>query len=256
MSILHAYNPLHIGIIDDEQASIDNIKGLLQYIYKEQPLTILEANDFHTAVRVFDMKQVDILFLDICLGTKSGFDVLDKLGSALARNIIIVSASEAHAYRSFHYNQVRHYLLKPITINEIKTAIDKCILPVHNTSPAMVSPQTDEPELHADRESLVIPNRNGFQIIKINQIAYLEANGSYCNIFMTDGTKITHSRNMKYVSTLLPENTGFIRVHKSFIVNKAQILAYDSQYNQLLLNGDMKIGVTMSVKELLDYLQQ
>ncbi|MBL7705105.1 MAG: response regulator transcription factor [Taibaiella sp.] len=247
--------PVSIGIIDDEQASIDNIKGLLLHIYKEQTLSILEANDFHKAVTIFNLEKVDILFLDITLGAKSGFDILDKLGADVAHNIIIVSASETHAYRTFNYAGVRHYLLKPITINEIRIAIDKCILSEENNT-VMIAQNVPASEYHGDQESLVIPNRNGFQIIKINQISYLEANGSYCNIFLTDGTKITHSRNMKFVSAQLPEHTGFIRVHKSYIVNKTLIQAYDSLNGQLILDGGMKISVTMSVKELLEYLQQ
>ncbi|RQO29790.1 hypothetical protein DBR32_14495 [Taibaiella sp. KBW10] len=247
-----------IGIVDDEQASIDNIKGLLKYIYNNEQITILEATDFNSAVTLFNLKRVHILFLDISIGNKTGFEVLDKLGEQFADNIIIVSASEAHAYKSFNYKHVRHYLLKPITINEIKIAIEKCTLPDRVAAKENV----DSAELRgheglsSEKDTIVIPNRNGFRIIKISEIAYLEANGSYCNILLTNGEKITHSRNMKFVSAELNESLGFIKVHKSYIVNKAQVVSYDSQSNLLTLYSGEKINVALPIRELLEYLQQ
>lgn len=250
-------NNMVIGIVDDEQASIDNIKGLLKYIYNNEQVVILESTNFNSAVTLFNLKRVNILFLDITIGLKTGFEVLDKLGEGFADNIIIVSASEAHAYKSFNYKNVRHYLLKPITINEIKGAIDKCILPVHSSEKnTTADPEVPEQGLAGEKDTIVIPNRNGFRIIKISDIAYLEANGSYCNIFLNNGEKITHSRNMKFVSTQLNESNGFIKVHKSYIVNKAQVVSYDSQSNLLTLYSGEKINVALPIKELLEYLQQ
>lgn len=85
------------------------------------------------------------------------------------------------------------------------------------------------------RDSIFIKSQDYFQRIRFASMLYLEASGSYCNICLACGTRLTVSFTLSQVLQRLPEEM-FVRVHRSFIVNMEYIDSYIG--NLFYINGN------------------
>ena len=102
---------------------------------------------------------------------------------------------------------------------------------------------------------LVVPLSTGLVFIKINEIIYFEADGSYCNIYLNDGSKIVVSKNLKHFQNLLEFNKNFIRVHRSNFINVDTVTMFDRNNSELKLEQNHIVKVSKSYKyELLEKL--
>ena len=95
------------------------------------------------------------------------------------------------------------------------------------------------------QDVLCIPCQNGFEFIPLSEVEYLEADGSYVNIYCTNNRCKTASKNLKYFETALAESTSFIRPHRSFLVNLDFITNYSkSAGGYLILKRNVQIPVS------------
>ncbi len=94
------------------------------------------------------------------------------------------------------------------------------------------------------------------EFVPISDIIYMESNGSYTNFFLKDSRHFIRSKNLKYFEDALMRYPQFIRVHKSFIVNRDQIRAYRKSSQELeFYNGavvPMSLGYRVFIEQLGD----
>ena len=69
------------------------------------------------------------------------------------------------------------------------------------------------------KKKIVVPLMNGFEIIKLVDILYIKAEGSYAHIHQENGTSLMVSHNLKYYEDIFNGEINFIRVHRSYLVN-------------------------------------
>ena len=194
-------------IVDDDQMSC---KVLETFVSKSPALALTGAFSDSISARNFLMEKtdVDLIFLDIEMPEMNGFDFLSSLQNP--PNVIVVSASESHAYKAFDFNVI-DYLLKPVTYSRFCKAVEKMIR--YN--------QMRIPPSAAGEEEIFIKKGSSLVRLKLKEIFYIEALENYVNV-MTLNEKYTIHFTMRAIESQLPPSL-FIRIHRSYMVNKSAI---------------------------------
>ncbi len=245
---------LNTFIVDDEPQTQATLKELLQVFCPEVTVTGM-AGSIPEALSKLASQQVDILFLDVNLGNgQTGFDLLDQLGPH-SYDIVFVTAHETYAIKAFDYEAV-HYLLKPV--NRIKLIDTIARIRKRKATDLNVGVQqladTLQRNLEATVPRIALSEAGKTEFVSITDIAYLESNGSYTIFFLRDKRRFMKSKNLKYFEDALMPYAQFMRVHKSYIVNRDQIKAYHKNNQELeLVNGaiiPMSIGYRAFIEQL------
>lgn len=235
-------------VVEDEETSRDI---LMNYIAKYCPkVEVLgEAANVDDALVLIRNHELDLVFLDVEMPYGNAFDLLDKVGDRTFETVFVtaydhyaIDALNAHA--SF-------YLLKPISIDKLIEAVDY----VHEIKEKENSLQNTvlKPKQAAVTGKITIPLQNGFEVLQIEDILYCQADDNYTRIFLQDKKKLV-SKTLKYFETLLAES-GFARVHKSYLVNINAITEYrKGKGGSVVLQNGKEIMVSPArKKELLSY---
>jgi DNA-binding LytR/AlgR family response regulator len=194
-------------IIDDDKITCKILEG---YVNKSDSLTLIASfNDPVSARNMLTRRRdIDLIFLDIEMPEMSGFDIIGSLD--FPPNIVVVSSAEEYALKAFDFNVV-DYLLKPITYARFCKAIDKTI---RYFSRKDVPPATGD-------EEIFIKNGSSLVKLRLSEIIFIEALENYVTL-STNDNKYTIHFTMKAIESQLPSGL-FIRVHRSYIVNKSMI---------------------------------
>ena len=193
-------------IVDDDKMYCKILEG---YVVKSTSLNLIGIfNDSVAARNILTTRQdIDLIILDIEMPEMNGFDFIGSLD--FPPNIIIVSSAEEYALRAFDFNVV-DYLLKPVTYGRFCKAIDKTIRYF-----------TRKEVTNTGDEEIFIKKGSSLVKLKLKDIVYIEALENYVTLNTRDD-KFTIHFTMKAIENQLPAGI-FIRVHRSFIINKSMI---------------------------------
>ena len=222
-------------IVDDDKLSTKIIEG---YVSKFTSLNMIGSFNDAVAARniLTERNDIDLIILDIEMPEMNGFDFIGSLD--FPPNIIIVSSAEEYALKAFDFNVV-DYLLKPITYGRFCKAIDKTIRYF-----------TRKESTNSGDEEIFIKKGSSLVKLKLREIIYIEALENYVTL-NTNDDKFTIHFTMKAIENQLPSGV-FIRVHRSFIINKTMIQAIKENSLDLNIGGSLKsIPVGKSFRESL-----
>lgn len=183
-----------------------------------------EAANGMEAITMINQMNPTLVFLDIEMPRMSGFEMLEKL-QGKDFYLIFTTAYNQYAIKAIRYAAF-DYLLKPVDIEELKSAVNKVELNIHQKLKAQIDLLRENlllPEKKMKR--LAVSTLEGILFIDINNITYLEASSNYTLIYLGDKTKITASKTLRDFGELLPSDI-FHRVHNSYIVNLNYIKKY------------------------------
>ncbi|PKP26473.1 MAG: DNA-binding response regulator [Bacteroidetes bacterium HGW-Bacteroidetes-2] len=202
-------------IIEDEQHCIDRLILLLQpYLNITILGTFLTVETGKNGIKTL---QPDLVFLDIQIHQKTGFDLL-KSFQHINFQVIFTTAYDAYAVQAFKFSAI-DYLLKPIDEEDLNNAILKVsnTLSQNNLSEKMnvlLSNILQKDNL----KKISITSQEGILFIPVAEIIRCQADINYTHIFLTSKKKITVSKTLKYFEELLV-NCNFFRVHNSHLIN-------------------------------------
>ena len=213
-------------IIDDEQHCIDRLSYLLEQHYKSSIQVLSSFQSVEEGVAAIQQLQPDLIFLDVQLNDKTGFDVLkhfDEFGFA----VIFTTAFEKYAIQAIRFSAV-DYLLKPIDNDELKAAIDKLKTGIFKDDISRKFDVLFHNLKHIDAASkrISIPTVDGFEFFSVSDIIRCESNINYTTIFLKDKQKITVAKTLKEFEELLSDY-NFFRVHNSHLINLTCIKKYN-----------------------------
>lgn len=230
-------------IIDDEMTARESLKLLIDQ-YCPEITVIGEADDLTTGIEIIDNFSFDLLFMDINLGKHTGFDILDVVRNN-KYHLVFLTAYDEFAIKAFK-SKALDYLLKPISYTDLRSLISR----IQNLENLKTNVSDNSIVLNnyynLINKKIVIPGKDGSDIISVSDIIYLEGAGSYTNIFISNRKEIFSSRPLKHYETLLIEMPQFVRVHKSFIVNRDYISKIIKSQGGLLV---MTNGTTIPISE-------
>jgi len=236
-------------VIDDSTQARKLLRLMLSELAPD--FSILgEAEDVDQALLMIRQYNPDVLFLDIEMPGKSGLQLAEMLQDEnFNGNIVFTTAYNAYAIKAFRLAAL-DYLLKPIQEDHLLEALDK-LREVKESTDNKTRLKALEENLREERnEVLCIPTQNGSEFIPLEQITYLEADGSYVQIHCVNNRIRTVSKNLKYFEGALADCTNFIRPHRSFLVNLDCVTNYSkADGGFLILNNSIQIPVSRERKQ-------
>jgi DNA-binding LytR/AlgR family response regulator len=190
-------------IIDDNKIARTTIRQLAA---KAGDIDIVaECADAMTAYELLQLKQVDLLLLDIEMPGMSGLELTQNLGDKRPVIIFITSKRE-YAADAFDLN-VADYIIKPVTTPRFMQAIEK----------AREILESDKEEINVKEDEFIfIRDSNVVRRLKLDGILYAEAMGDYVKLHTPERFYAIHA-TLKAVEDRLP-SSRFLRVHRSYLV--------------------------------------
>lgn len=200
-------------IIEDEPLAAEIITEYIQQV-PDMELTSVCTNAME-GLQLLKTEAIDILFLDINLPQISGIDFMRSLVKKPA--VIFITAHREYAIESYELGVV-DYLLKPVSFSRFLMAVNK--ITERNAVGGGVDTQSQV------KDYLFVNVSRKRQKIDFDEIIYFESKREYVNIVTQQGsylTKIQLSELEKQLNTDV-----FLRIHRSFIVSKKKIKAYNT----------------------------
>lgn len=239
---------IRILIIDDEEAA-GNILTLL--IRKHIPMDheIRFEQDPAKALQILDTYKPTLVMLDIEMPGMNGFDFLNKAGS-WDFDVIFTTAYDQYAIKAIRFSAL-DYLLKPLDILELQNAINRHIIRRHHsqqTRHELVSnliQNVQKPE--SDEYRLAISTSEGVFFYMPSEIMHCEGESNYTKFFLDSGKTLMVSHTLKDYESILGDY-GFVRVHKSHLVNMKFVNRMDRDGFLWLQNG-VSVPVSRRRKE-------
>ncbi|AWX45831.1 hypothetical protein HME9304_02861 [Flagellimonas maritima] len=193
-----------ILICEDEKLVANRLKRFVENTI-DFPAQIELVPTLDRAFEFLSKNRIDLLFLDLNLHGRNGFEILKKLASE-SFHTIIVSAYTDRAIEAFEYG-VLDFVGKPFTMDRLKIAIDRF-------------KKDDTTKVHSLRY-IAIKGRKGVEFISVEDVDYIKASGIYSELILKDSTVKIYDKPMNQLLKLLPED--FERIHKSFVIPTGHI---------------------------------
>ncbi|MBU2938841.1 response regulator [Lacinutrix sp. C3R15] len=233
-------------IVDDEQHCIDSLIRLVE-THAANLKIIATCTTIEDALKKTKLLQPDLVFLDIEIHNKTGFDYLEDLGN-YNFNVIFTTAFNDYAIKAFKYSAM-DYLLKPIDKDDFIAAInrlEKQITSLNNAQQIKILLNNLKKE--DPKKTIQIPTSNGFEILEIEDIVHCKADTSYTFIY-TKTEKILVSKPLKHFEELLVD-ANFFRIHNSHLINIAHVKKYTKgKGGYVTMSNQETIDVSIRRKE-------
>ncbi len=219
-------------LVEDEERGMRALELKLQEHCPEVEI-IDKCWTAEEAIRSIDQMNPDIVFLDVRLDQKTGFDVLLPLQS-IRFEVIFVSGYEEYAIHAFREGAL-DYILKPIAVNELKAAVRKA---------------SDKLANRANLSRIAVPISSGIKIIQVDDILYCQAQDNFTRIFLASASKtVMTPRVLRDIGSRLPPRK-FIRIHRKHIVNLCHVSEFHrTAGGAVIMSNGEELSVSQPRKE-------
>lgn len=187
---------LKVLIIDDERNAREEVKKLIG-AYPDLELAG-EAKNADEAKELIESKHPDLIFLDIQMPEKSGFDLLESLDKV--PQVIFTTAYDQYAVKAFEVSAI-DYLMKPIRDERFAKAMER--VRTRNVQP--------------DDDRIFIKDRNQYHFVSWNKVYLIESMDNYARLYFEDKNAFLKS-SLNQLEQKLDEQT-FFRTDRAHIIN-------------------------------------
>lgn len=234
-------------IIDDEERGIDVLFEMLSR-YCPDVNICSTAFDIVTGTEMIRQYQPDVVFLDIEMPGKNGFELLEQFGD-IDFEIIFVTAYNEYAIRALRFSAL-DYLLKPVNIDELQGAVQRLKDKQQYTARQDRLRHLKETVAESNPfRKIVLSTATGYYFVNIGDIIYCEADKSYTHIFLESKVKYTASKSLREFDELL-KNHSFFRIHKSYLVNMNKVAMVNKDLQVIMSN---KTELPLSFRKKTDF---
>jgi len=243
-----------VVIVDDEPPARAKLRRFISELDDFQ--VVAEADGVEAAVIAMRELTPDVLYLDVQLGTRSGFEVLDSLGGTAAPVIVFTTAYSEHAVRAFEV-QALDYLLKPFDR-------DRFLQSAERVRAALVTPDRSDWEERIRRMLAGLPGRallakqilirdaDRAYFLSVDDIDHISAAGNYVEVHAGGKVHLIREPLTAFISQLAPEE--FLRVHRSHVVRIGFIAEMRPMFHgdyELILRDGARLPLSRRYKQLL-----
>jgi len=207
-------------IIEDELRSQELLQTIIEEYCNNVKVSGL-ADSVETGISIIKKVQPQVVFLDVEINGGTGFDIL-KAFTKPNFKIIFVTGYNHYAIKAIKHSAM-DYIMKPINLEEIQDAITRVSKEVQ-TQQKKINFLQDSLSKDPDQiDQFILSHSKGHNIVKIEDILFVEAEGSYITIFLKDKKKHLASNPLHFYESILPKSS-FFRIHKSYLVNIKKVL--------------------------------
>ena len=216
---------MNILIIEDEILIAQGLMRNLKDYFSSRLKRLDHCSQLDEAIEKIQTRDIDLVLLDLNLFGRDGFDIL-QLTNASSFHTIVVSAYADLAIRAFEFG-VLDFVAKPFSQERLIKALQR----FDNRS-----------SNHSQTQSLAVKKLGQLQLLAIQDINFIQADGHYSQIWMKDGSSHLHDKSIERLLDILPDY--FLRTHRSYAVNLHHVkqinietggkYSIDTQYSQLI----------------------
>jgi len=236
-------------IIDDERLARAELRKLLQEFPEIE--VVDEASNAEEGLQKIENYNPDLIFLDIQMPGKTGFDLLESLDRA--PKVIFTTAYDEFALKAFEVNAL-DYLLKPVEPKRLADAIQK----LHFSENKELRPVTEHTNnsILSENDQVFVKDGERCWFVKLSDIRLFESVGNYAKVYFGPNKPLI-LKSLNALEERLDEKT-FFRANRKHIVNLRLIDKIEPYFNGgllLELKGGEKIEVsrrqTVKFKEMM-----
>lgn len=235
-------------IIDDEKNALEVLEMQLNRFCKD--VTVLATCDGGIkGIAAIKKYEPELVFLDIEMPHKNGFDVLNETRE-IKYDVIFTTAYDQFAIKAFKFSAL-DYLLKPVDILELQAAVEKVKNKKDNgglDEKIKTLLQQLQPQQKLT-DKIALPVGDAMQFMMPDEIIRCESDSNYTHIFLANGKKITMAKTLKEVEENI-NGSPFFRIHQSHLINMNHIGKYMKGDNAYVIMKDgTQISVSRNKKE-------
>jgi two-component system LytT family response regulator len=229
-------------IVDDEPLARERIRSLLS---EEPGIDVIgEAHDGDEAVQQILGQQPDLVFLDVQMPKRTGFDVIQEIGPDRMPAVVFVTAYDQYALKAFDVQAV-DYLLKPFDRERFQGAVDRARKHIDAADGGDLKSKLLElvrelqpvPDKKQDR--VVVKSGGRLFFLRTDEIDWIEAAGNYVRLHVGNDSHLLRE-TMNAIEGRLDQKM-FLRIHRSRIVNMDRVKElhpwFNGDYAVILKNG-------------------
>jgi two-component system LytT family response regulator len=242
---------MKVLVLDDDNKISNMIKSLLEKYFSKSIKQIDTVSNVEEAVKAINAENYQLYLFDIHLGNETSFEIFNQIEKSKAK-LIFITGHEKYAINAIKHQAV-DYILKPINISEFKNSVEKALDSI------LKEQKTGSVNQFAIKQenSLMLKALESIKMVKLNEVIYLEASGPYTEVFLSNGDKITVTKHLKDFENKL-ENTGFYRIHNSFIINTLKMIGITKKdgYTVEMQNNKSLVISSRRKDDFMHYLEQ
>lgn len=239
-------------IIDDERLARTELRKLLQDFPEIE--IVDEASNADEGIQKIENHNPDLIFLDIQMPGKTGFDMLSELDHA--PQVIFTTAYDEYALKAFEVNAL-DYLLKPVEPRRLADAVEKLRRAGHNGSTEKMNNHHSEPtSILGENDQVFVKDGERCWFVKLSDVRLFESVGNYAKVFFGNNKPLI-LKSLNALEERLDDKV-FFRANRKHIVNLRMIDKIEPYFNGgllLELKGGEKIEVsrrqTVKFKEMM-----
>lgn len=238
-------------IIDDERLARTELRKLLQDFPEIE--VVDEAANADEGISKIENHNPDIIFLDIQMPGKTGFDLLSELDHA--PQVIFTTAYDEYALKAFEVNAL-DYLLKPIEPRRLADTMEKLSKGRQLTMPARSGTDYERHSLLGEDDQVFVKDGERCWFVKLSEVRLFESVGNYAKVFFGPNKPLI-LKSLNALEERLDDKV-FFRANRKHIVNLRMIEKIEPYFNGgllLELKGGEKIEVsrrqTVKFKEMM-----
>lgn len=223
-------------IIDDEKNGRENLAGLVRQ-YCPQLKLVDEAASVDEAILKIEEFQPRLIFLDIEMPGGNGFKLLEHF-KTFPFEVIFVTAYDNFAIKAIRFS-ASDYILKPINLNELIAAVEKACEHIaqqtENERIKQLYRNTQQPA----NARIGLPLSDRIEFVEVKTIVRCQGESNYTHLYFTGKKPLLVAKSLVEFEELLADH-GFIRVHKSHLVNLNHVASISKNDGGTLVlsNGD------------------
>jgi two-component system LytT family response regulator len=224
-------------IIDDERLARTELKKMLAEFQDIE--IIAEAVNAGEGIEKIETLQPDLIFLDIQMPDKTGFELLLELDKA--PKVVFTTAYDEFALKAFEFNAL-DYLLKPIDKKRLSDAIQKLIL--SEEKEALVQSVFNR-NILTENDQVFVKDGEKCWFVKLSEVRLFESAGNYAKVFFGSNKPLI-LKSLNALEERLDDKT-FFRANRKHIINMRMIVKVEPYFNNglmLELQGGDKIEVS------------
>lgn len=236
----YSYSRIKTIIIDSDTSNVSALRGIIEECFFEEINLLATFEHPQVALDWMSEVSIDLIFMEVDYPDMDGFEFIRSIPDDLKAKVVLVCSSDKHAMKAFKHD-VFDYLVKPIDYHDFTDCIKR-----YEKYRRMPSVMVED----FMRNDLLIINRQDKAVfVGVKEIVRLEANGSYTEIYLENGTRYNSTKNIMYYEERLSKQR-FYKVHRSHLINLAKVkelLKYDGD-GIIIMQDNSKIEISRTKK--------
>ena len=212
---------IKVIIVEDSRLARNELKELIK---NHAELEVIgEAENVDTAYQMITEMRPDLIFLDINMPEKDGFELLEMLEDVPVT--VFTTAFDEYAIKSFEYNAL-DYLLKPINHNRFADAVDKVKTKLTGSNTPR---EATVIEYLNENSQIFIKDGEKCWLVKIGEVFLFEIVGNYTRVYFKDCKPLIY-KSLNQIEERLPQHL-FFRANRQQVINLQYIKSVDNWFN-------------------------